>query len=272
MPSGTLLDGALEHHGEELLAHEARLRLALDLVAVDRALTPRVRAQRVAALHRARAVVLDRADDLERAALRRRVGHDAHAGSVWRKPPVRRQRHEALAVRAADRPRPQVSVDAVSFRLGGKDSGVLRQRHLDKPCGKPIERIADLQSEAHRCVDGLAQQQRRDGVQVVRQRVDTETHCLERDAATAGGRVENDRRCDTATASFRAEPIALSLGRRVRERPRIAVDVRTEVLTRALGRVDPKACLDGIPVDPEHAHELLAVRVGREQRREHRGA
>ena len=109
-------DAPLIDDGVELLAHLPRLRLPLDLLAVDDppAIAPRTKPG--AARRRPRRLLLDGINDGERANPRplAEAGLQAHPPAVRRQPPVRRQGHNPAAIRTNHRPRPKVGhIDTV---------------------------------------------------------------------------------------------------------------------------------------------------------------
>src|SRR5262249_2875328 len=110
---GPSLDSAPEDHGVQLLAHFAGLSLMLNLVAVDHAPTIRIGTGGVTVRHRAGRVLVDRVHDLEAAmtvgAARpiAQLWGQPHSGTVRCQPPIRRERDQPVAIRAADGASPQ---------------------------------------------------------------------------------------------------------------------------------------------------------------------
>ena len=105
--------------GEELFAHPARLSLTLDLVAIDDPAAIGIGASSGTPRHRAARLLPGGLDDLEGATPAFGTGTSAQVGlepdpSATRcQPPVRRERHQALAIGAGDGARPEVAVNLV---------------------------------------------------------------------------------------------------------------------------------------------------------------
>ena len=267
------LDPPLEGHRVELFAHPPRLRLPLDLAAVDHPAAVGVRAVPVAAGHRARKLLLGRADDLERADAARgsrtagAVGQQPNPGPVRRQPPVRRQRHETVAVRAGDRARPEVG-DVDSLRRTGLVVQV-NQSLLDQSAprsGDPLELSLYPCRQRHRPFDRGPQHKSGNRIEVVRRARQPEPHCLERDAPAAGRRVEDHHLPASATTLF-GDPFLVAERRRIAEGPRVVVGVR-HADARSSGPIDRLPRRHRIPVNPDDVQELLPVRVRRQQRRQ----
>ena len=276
---------------EELLAHSAGLGLRLDLVAVDHPAAVAVGAVPVPASYRARELLVNRPDDLERADAARgsrttgAIGQQPDAGAVGGEAPVRRQRHEAVAVRAGDRTRPEVvRGDRIRLGLGREIRGqTFLSRHHEAPC-QLLERRNEPRAVCGRPFYRRAHDQRGDGVQVVGHGSGAEPQRLERDAPASGGRIEHGDGRQALGAERGVQPVLVGRFGSVLERSRIAVSLVRERLPLVLVRValepfstltrrlDPASGSYRVSVNPEHAQELLPVGIRRQQRRKHRRA
>ena len=256
---------------ENLLAHPAALRLPLDLAAVDHPAAVGVRTVPVAAGHRARKLLLGRADDLERADAARgsrtagAVGQQPDPGSVRRQPPVRRQRHEAVAVRAGDRARPEVAVrPSVVLRLLWKNAGKTLPGFGYELPAEFFNRFLKVRAVRGRPGDRRTLDQGGDRIQIVGVCRKAKTDSLERNAAAARCRIENGQ----ISSGVLREPVFLRPGRRVAERAGVSVSVGAEANPRSIRGGNAPLGRHRIPVDPDDVQELLPVRVRRQQRRQ----
>ena len=251
---------------EELLAHPSGLGLRLDLVAVDHPAAVAIGTVAVAAGHRAGKLLFGRGDDLERADAAGgsrtggAVGPQPDAGPVRGEPPVRRQRHEAVAVRAGDRVRPDVAFDTDVFRFSREDLLVLRFR--------PANELARYVFEMHKQTRAVSlwpfnrrlEDQSGNRIQVVGDRRVAQPMNFDWNTAATRGRIQNRQRFQ-GTPGNGLDPITITVGWRVRKRAFVAVGIGTEILLASLGRVKPAPCRHRIPVNPEHVQELLSVSV-----------
>ena len=106
----------LVDHRVELIAHPPCLGLPLNLITVDYSTAIGVRADPVTARHRTRKLLCCGRRDLKGADATCCTGSagemrlQEYSRSVGRHPPVRRERHQAGAIRAVDGPRPKVAI------------------------------------------------------------------------------------------------------------------------------------------------------------------
>ncbi len=171
-----LLDPLLVDDGVELLAHLAVLRLLLDLAAVDDAPAVWVRAQSRPAPHGGLRLLAGGMHDLEGA---RPVGPARTCAGLGaksdpdparREPPVRRQRHEARAVRAHDGAGVEVCrIDPIrGTRL--REECLKAALELSAPCPRQgLELLLQTGGELRRPRHCRLQDCRGGGVQVVAQ-------------------------------------------------------------------------------------------------------
>ena len=131
-------DAPSVNNGIQLLTHTASLSLSLDLVAVDNPPAIGIRAGAVAARHRAGRLLSGRVDDLEcteaarGTCVRADTGPEPDPGAVGGQPPIRRERHEAIAIGAGDGACPEIALNADPFGFRGENTVIFRLGPLDK--------------------------------------------------------------------------------------------------------------------------------------------
>ena len=228
----------------------------------------------VAARHRAGKLLLGGLDDLERADAARfsrtagALGQQPDAGAVLRQPPVRRERHQAVAIGAGDCARPEVAFNADVVRLSRKNPLVLRFSPANELARHVVELCTQGRTVCPWPLDRRFEDQGGDWVQVIGDRRVAQPMDFDRDASAASGRIQNRLGRQRSSGNV-FNPMTIVLSWRVRECTLVAVRIEAEVLLRSLGGVEPTTGRDRVAVNPEHVQKLLPVGVRRQQRREH---
>ena len=263
----------LEDDSKQLLAHAAGPGLPFDFIPVDHPPAIGPRAGPVAARHRPRRLLGGGLDDLERAdaapgtrpGAGRRFQPDA--GPTRRKPPIRRQRNQPIAIRTRDSARPEITIGArVAFRFFGKHAGETFANCRCQPASQLLHFCLDFDSVLRGPLQRRALDESRNRIQIVGTGFKAETHGLEGNAAPAGCRIE-DR--DVLRKNAR-QPVPVVLRRCVAESAGIAVSRRPEPLACPGGNGNSLLRRHRIPMNPEHVQEPAAIRVRRQQGRQHR--
>ena len=131
-----------------------------------------------------------------------------------------------------------------------------------------VKLLDKLSPKAARKIEWGEQDRTRDRIEVVCERLETQTRRLERNAAAAGSGID-DNCVRTAEA---LDPVQVTLVGEVLKSALISVGVLPKVLAGPLCTIYSAFRSNRISMDPQPVHELVAVGVGRQQRGEDRGA
>ena len=192
------------------------------------------------------------------------------AGAAGCKPPVWRERNEPVAVRTGDGPRPQITDDLNAIGFRRKHTLVLRLRPADELTAQRLERVKRGGPVSERPIDGGHENQRGDGVEVVRQGGSPQPLRFHGNAAAAGGRVEY-RNGGQRPPRCARQPVLVFITWRICEGTSVAIRVRPQILPRALRRIDPASGRHRIAVNAEHVQKPAPVRVRRQEGGQHGG-